>query len=69
MGSLLRAIQSLYPQSESCVRVLGSKSDLFQVWEFTVSERALRQTSATRLRSYDSVSAAHHRPILEQGHG
>ena len=30
-GSLLRAIQSLYSQSESCVRVLGSKSDLFQV--------------------------------------
>ena len=25
-GSLLRAIQSLYDQSESCVRVLGSKS-------------------------------------------
>uniref|UniRef100_A0A671UC54 ribonuclease H n=1 Tax=Sparus aurata TaxID=8175 RepID=A0A671UC54_SPAAU len=30
-GSLLRAIQSLYSQSESCVRILGSKSDLFQV--------------------------------------
>ena len=30
-GSLLRAIQSLYDQSESCVRVLGSKSDSFQV--------------------------------------
>ena len=30
-GSLLRAIQSLYDQSESCVRVFGSKSDLFQV--------------------------------------
>ena len=28
-GSLLRAIQSLYPQSESCVWVLGSKSDSF----------------------------------------
>ncbi len=28
-GSLLKAIQSLYGQSESCVRVLGSKSDLF----------------------------------------
>lgn len=26
-GSLLRAIQSLYAQSKSCVRVLGSKSD------------------------------------------
>ncbi|KAK5906143.1 hypothetical protein CgunFtcFv8_002034 [Champsocephalus gunnari] len=30
-GSLLRAIQSLYSQSESCVRVLGSKSDPFPV--------------------------------------
>ena len=30
-GSLLRAIQSLYSQSESCVRVLGSKLDLLQV--------------------------------------
>ena len=30
-GSLLRAIQSLYSQSESCVRVFGSKLDLFQV--------------------------------------
>ena len=30
-GSLLRAIQSLYTQSESCVRVLGSKSDSFPV--------------------------------------
>ena len=30
-GSLLRAIQSLYYQSESCVRVLGSKSDPFPV--------------------------------------
>ena len=30
-GSLLRTIQSLYSQSESCVRILGSKSDLFQV--------------------------------------
>ena len=30
-GSFLRAIQSLYSQSESCVRILGSKSDLFQV--------------------------------------
>ncbi len=30
-GSLLRAIQSLYAQSESCVQVLGSKSDLFLV--------------------------------------
>ena len=30
-GSLLRAIQSLYDQSESCVRVLGSRSDSFQV--------------------------------------
>ena len=29
--SLLRAIQSLYVRSESCVRVLGSKSDSFQV--------------------------------------
>uniref|UniRef100_A0AAY5K902 Reverse transcriptase domain-containing protein n=1 Tax=Esox lucius TaxID=8010 RepID=A0AAY5K902_ESOLU len=29
--SLLRAIQSLYVQSESCVRVLGSKSVSFQV--------------------------------------
>ena len=29
--SLLRAIQSLYAQSESCVRVLGSKSDPFPV--------------------------------------
>ena len=28
-GSLLRAIQSLYSQSESCVRVLGSESDPF----------------------------------------
>ena len=28
-GSLLRAIQSLYSQSKSCVRVLRSKSDLF----------------------------------------
>lgn len=26
-GSLLRAIQSLYAQSQSCVRILGSKSD------------------------------------------
>ncbi|KAK5904105.1 hypothetical protein CesoFtcFv8_005702 [Champsocephalus esox] len=30
-GPLLRAIQSLYSQSESCVRVLGSKSDPFPV--------------------------------------
>ena len=30
-GSLLRAIQSLYTQSECCVRVLGSKSDSFPV--------------------------------------
>ena len=30
-GTLLRAIQSLYNQSESCVRVLGSKSDSFPV--------------------------------------
>ena len=30
-GSLLRAIQSLYAQSESCVRVLGSKSESFPV--------------------------------------
>ena len=30
-GSLLRAIQSLYSQSESCVRELGSKLDLFQL--------------------------------------
>ena len=30
-GSLLRAIQSMYAQSESCVRVLGSKSDPFPV--------------------------------------
>uniref|UniRef100_A0A8D0AY71 Reverse transcriptase domain-containing protein n=1 Tax=Sander lucioperca TaxID=283035 RepID=A0A8D0AY71_SANLU len=30
-GSLLRAIQSLYDQSESWVQVLRSKSDLFQV--------------------------------------
>lgn len=30
-GSLLRAIQSLYVQSESCVQVLCSKSDSFQV--------------------------------------
>ncbi len=30
-GSLLRAIQSRYSQRESCVRVLGSKSDAFPV--------------------------------------
>ena len=30
-GSLLRAIQSLFSQSESCVRVLGSKSVSFPV--------------------------------------
>ena len=30
-GFLLRAIQSLYTQSESCVRVLGSKSVSFPV--------------------------------------
>ena len=30
-GTLLRAIQSLYAQSESCVRVLGNKSDSFPV--------------------------------------
>ena len=30
-GSLLRAIQSLYDQNESCVRVPSSKSDSFQV--------------------------------------
>ena len=30
-GALLRAIQSLYAQSESCVRILGSKSDSFPV--------------------------------------
>uniref|UniRef100_A0A8P4KHH4 Reverse transcriptase domain-containing protein n=1 Tax=Dicentrarchus labrax TaxID=13489 RepID=A0A8P4KHH4_DICLA len=30
-GSLLRAIQSLYFQSESCVRILGCKSDSFPV--------------------------------------
>ncbi|KAK5873269.1 hypothetical protein PBY51_018325 [Eleginops maclovinus] len=30
-GSLLRGIQSLYSQSESCVRVLGSTSDRFPV--------------------------------------
>ena len=29
-------------------------------WEFTVSERAVRQTSATHLRSSNAVSAAHH---------
>ena len=28
-GSLLRAIQSLYAQSESCVHVVGSKLDSF----------------------------------------
>ena len=30
-GSLLRAIQSLYSQSESCVRILGRKTDSFPV--------------------------------------
>ncbi len=30
-GSLLKAIQSLYAQSESCVRVLSSESDSFLV--------------------------------------
>ena len=30
-GALLRAIQSLYAQSMSCVRVLGTKSGLFPV--------------------------------------
>lgn len=30
-GSLLRAVQSLYVQSEGCVWVVGSKSDLFPV--------------------------------------
>ena len=30
-GTLLRSIQSLYSQSESCVRVLGSKSNSFSV--------------------------------------
>ncbi len=30
-GSLLRAIQSLYSQSKSCIRDLGNKSDSFTV--------------------------------------
>ena len=30
-GSLLRAVRSLYKQSESCVRILGTKSDSFPV--------------------------------------
>ena len=30
-GSLLRATQSLYDRSRSCVRIAGSKSDLFLV--------------------------------------
>lgn len=30
-GSLLRAIQSLHSQSQSCVRILGRKSDSFPV--------------------------------------
>ena len=38
-------------------------------WEFTVSERAVRQTSATRLCSSDGVSATHHPPTLEQPSG
>ena len=38
-------------------------------WEFTVSERAVRQTSATRLCSSDGVSAAHYPPTLELGRG
>ncbi|KAJ0022081.1 hypothetical protein NQD34_009571 [Periophthalmus magnuspinnatus] len=30
-GSLLRAVRSLYDRSRSCVRIAGSKSDLFPV--------------------------------------
>ena len=38
-------------------------------WEFTVSERAVRQTLAICICSSDSVSVAHHPPTLERGHG
>ena len=38
-------------------------------WECTVSETAVRQTSATRLCSSDSVSVVHHPPTLEWGRG
>ncbi|KAF7658853.1 hypothetical protein LDENG_00007090, partial [Lucifuga dentata] len=31
LGSLTQAIRSLYNQSQSCVRILGTKSDLFPV--------------------------------------
>ena len=37
-------------------------------WEFTVSERAVRQTWATHLRSFDGVSVAHNPLTLERGH-
>ena len=36
-------------------------------WEFTISERAGCQTSATHLHSSDGVSAAHHPLTLERG--
>ena len=38
-------------------------------WEFTVSERAVCQTSATSLHSADGVFTMHHPPTLELGRG
>ena len=47
-------------KSAPCVRTVQRPGWDRLHWEFTVSERAVRQTLATRLCSSDGVSIAHH---------